>query len=211
LLLQGNKNNDCVSKTTDLLGELLGEPKQEQEQQQQQPKQPEPPSEAVAEVYRAAAAAAASPPRAAAEEPASGRSNPVIAGADANLQVSLHAVSQKRRRACRHPASAVICVPSNAVCALQTAAAHMCVTLPLKMMLLQHCSSLLWLLLGELNLGHFKIISHCCCLFHLPPPTPQVSKEVIEQLRRSVFGFDTMWVTSVENYEQVRQQQQHTR
>jgi hypothetical protein len=38
-----------------------------------------------------------------------------------------------------------------------------------------------------------------------------VSKEVIEQLRRSVFGFDTMWVTSVENYEQVRQQQQHRR
>jgi hypothetical protein len=34
-----------------------------------------------------------------------------------------------------------------------------------------------------------------------------VSKEVIEQLRHSVFGFDTMWVTSVENYEQVRQSQ----
>jgi hypothetical protein len=31
----------------------------------------------------------------------------------------------------------------------------------------------------------------------------QVSAEVIEKLRTSVFGFDTMWVTSVENYEQV--------
>jgi hypothetical protein len=94
--VQDSKNNDSVSKTTDLLGELLGEPKQEPEQeQQQQPKQPEPPSEAVAEVYRAAAAAAAPPPRpAAVEEPASGRSNPVIAGADANLQVRLHSSVQ---------------------------------------------------------------------------------------------------------------------
>jgi hypothetical protein len=82
------KNNDSVSRTSELLGELLGEPKQQQQEQQQQQKQ-EPPSEAVAEVYRAAAAAAASPP-AAADEPASGRSNPAIAGADANLQVSLH-------------------------------------------------------------------------------------------------------------------------
>ncbi|WIA17696.1 hypothetical protein OEZ85_009213 [Tetradesmus obliquus] len=119
---EGEGKNDSASRTEDLLGELLGEPKQEQqqEQQQQQQQKPEPPSEAVAEVYRAAAAAAAaSPPAAAAaaaaEEPASGRPNPAIAGADANLQVS---------------------------------------------------------------------------------------KEVIEKLRSSVFGFDTMWVTSVENYEQ---------
>lgn len=30
----------------------------------------------------------------------------------------------------------------------------------------------------------------------------QVSKEVIETLRNRVFGFDTMWVTSVDNYQQ---------
>lgn len=30
----------------------------------------------------------------------------------------------------------------------------------------------------------------------------QVSKEVIETLRNKVFGFDTMWVTSVDNYQQ---------
>lgn len=30
----------------------------------------------------------------------------------------------------------------------------------------------------------------------------QVSKEVIETLRNRVFGFDSMWVTSVDNYQQ---------
>lgn len=29
----------------------------------------------------------------------------------------------------------------------------------------------------------------------------RVSKEVIETLRNQVFGFDTMWVTSVDNYQ----------
>ncbi len=34
----------------------------------------------------------------------------------------------------------------------------------------------------------------------LEAPGLQISKEVIEKMKYSVFGFDTFWVTSVENY-----------